>query len=139
MTHLLTNGSKRILIIAVVLAVLGTVIFAGPAAAASFDDEDVDATNWICQNSDTAFVEFISLIMNVFFALAMMFGIVTFAMDYLNKAAGGSDSFAPLGLKDVEGKQALKAGFGLPIGIWFITFLADALLGYNFSCIVPLQ
>lgn len=104
--------------------------FTGTAAAQVEDPE-----SFICDNEDTVFVSFMQTIIGLFFIGSFAFGIISFIVDKADDAAGKFDLIPWAG----EGKNAMKAAFILPVGVWFLTFIGNALFGYDLTCLMPLQ
>lgn len=135
-----TNRAAPKMLAMLLIAVLAVSVFIGPAAAGDAPATgDIDAQNFLCDDGETessAFVSFLSFIMGFFFIASFALGIVSFAGDKLGTAAG---SFSIPIVDDMDGDTAVKAGFGLPIGVWGITFIGNSFFGYDLTCIIPLQ
>lgn len=129
-----TASIGRTVLVMFLFSLVAMSMFTGTAAAQA--DGDIDAQNFICNNSDTQFVGIIQFLMGAFFIGSFMFGIVSYAADKLNQSVGSSQITL---FDNFDGKDALKAGVGLPIAVWFITFVGNVMFGYDLSCIMPLQ
>lgn len=130
-----TVSTGKSMIIMAVIALLAMTAFAAPAAA-QISDGNTDATTLLCDNQDTAFVNALAFLMNLFFIASFIGGIVSYAGSRTNDVVGNFD--IPV-LEKFEGKKAAFGAFTLPIGVWAITFLGNVMFGYDVSCIIPLQ
>lgn len=127
-----TVNIGRTALVMVLVALVAMTAFVGPAAAQT----EIDTKTFICDNSDTQFVGILSFLMGAFFIGAFAFGIISYAADKVDESLGGG---AIKLFEDFDGGDALKAGIGLPIGVWFMTFIGNVMFGYDLSCIMPLQ
>lgn len=118
---------------ALVLAMLGVAMFSGTAAAQLGSGDGISA-DFICgENPDALFVNAVEGLIALFFVGAFLFAVLSYSANKANNTIG--DSFDI----DFGGKNAWKSAAALPIGVWGLTFLANAVFGIDLTCIIPFQ
>lgn len=129
-----TASIGRTVFVMFLVSLVAMSMFTGTAAAQA--DGEIDTQNFICNNEDTQFVGILEFLLGAFFIGSFAFGIISYAADKMDESLAGAQISL---LSNFDGGKALKAGIGLPIGVWFITFVGNVMFGYDLSCIMPLQ
>lgn len=124
------SGMASTALTVLLFALVLSTAFTGTASAQLDNPE-----SFICDNSDTVFVSFMQTIIGLFFVGSFAFGI----MSFITSKASDADSFDVIPDKWEGDDNAIKAAFILPVGVWFLTFMGNALFGYDLTCLMPLQ
>lgn len=134
MTHTESNGRNvaSTLFAALVIMMLGVAMFSGTAAA-QIGTGDGIGSDFICENEDAIFVSAIEGLIALFFVGAFLFAIVSYSAGKASETTGGTFDVS-FGKKD-----SWKAAVALPLGVWGLTFGANAIFGIDLSCIIPFQ
>lgn len=134
MTHTDSTGRSlsSTLFATLVIMMLGVAMFSGTAAA-QIGTGDGIGSDFICENEDAIFVGAVEGLISLFFVGAFLFAILSYSAGKAADTTGGTLDFS-FGETD-----AWKAAVALPLGVWGLTFGANAIFGIDLSCIIPFQ
>lgn len=135
----LKKATVLFLLITVSILIVSTPALAAEAngSETTTDNGESDTIGFICEgeNAGASGPQLIfQYVIGFFMMMGLLFGMVFWAAERVEIAAlGGSTEF----LGGIDGKNAIKKGFMLPIIVYFFDFISEPLFGINISCIVP--